>query len=220
MASGNEVHNIRTQLSAEGYQASSSPIYFNTNTLDIYNMAYQPGYPTGSAPSQYAQPPPGQYSGAPGYGAPGVPQLNPYGLPGVPQSSPYGVPQPNPYGSPGVSQSSPYGAPQPTPYGAPQPNPYGTSGAPQQTMYGAPPTTQSGYRAAPAADPMWASFSAVAGADQKIDAVELCKCLSQSGFTGSYKPFTQETCKILITLLDRDRSGKYISFSQLVIRIY
>ena len=60
---------------------------------------------------------------------------------------------------------------------------------------------------APPADPMWASFSTVAGADQKIDAVELCKCLSQSGFTGSYKPFTQETCKILITLLDRNKTG-------------
>ncbi|KAI6652839.1 Sorcin [Oopsacas minuta] len=186
-------------------------------------MSLQSGYPTGTP---YGQPPPsGQYTGVPTYASPGAPA---YGIPGAPQA----------YGAPGAPQGQqPYvtpGAAQPTPYsasGIPQTTSYGAVGTPKQSPYNQPDVLQTSYGAlpgsmpqvpgygapmggnpygtpAPPADPMWAGFSAVAGADQKIDAVELCKCLTQSGFTGSYKPFTQETCKIMIVLLDRNKTGK------------
>lgn len=55
------------------------------------------------------------------------------------------------------------------------------------------------YGAAPLAanDPMWGYFTAIAGQDGEVDAEELQKCLTQSGFTGSYTreftlPSTQE----------------------------
>ena len=191
-------------------------------------MSQQPGFP-------YGQSQPGQHPGyaAPGahqyapYGTPGAPQAQPYGTPGAPQAQPYGTPgapQAQPYGTPSAAHPTPYstpGVPQTTPHGVPpshQHAPYSTPDVVQHTAYGAQPQMP-GYGVpmagnpygaqaqAPSVDPMWASFSSVAGADQQIDAVELCKCLSQSGITGSYKPFTQETCKILIALLDRKKTG-------------
>ncbi|XP_031708011.1 grancalcin-like [Anarrhichthys ocellatus] len=44
--------------------------------------------------------------------------------------------------------------------------------------------------------------------DGEIDAEELQRCLTQSGFTGSYSPFSLETCRIMIAMLDRDFTGK------------
>uniref|UniRef100_A0A8C6YLD1 Sorcin n=1 Tax=Nothoprocta perdicaria TaxID=30464 RepID=A0A8C6YLD1_NOTPE len=72
-----------------------------------------------------------------------------------------------------------------------------------------------GYGAAPggpafpgqAQDPMYASFTAVAGPDGQIDADELQRCLTQSGIAGAYKPFNLETCRLMISMLDKDRSG-------------
>ncbi|XP_068715403.1 sorcin-like isoform X2 [Montipora capricornis] len=58
------------------------------------------------------------------------------------------------------------------------------------------------------ADPLYGYFSAVAGADQQIDAKELQACLTRSGISGNYHPFNLETCRIMITMLDRDFSGK------------
>ncbi|XP_033113021.1 sorcin-like isoform X2 [Anneissia japonica] len=59
-----------------------------------------------------------------------------------------------------------------------------------------------------AADPLWGYFSAVAGADQQIDARELQNCLTTSGIAGSYQQFSLETARIMIAMLDRDFSGK------------
>ncbi|XP_076592693.1 sorcin isoform X2 [Chaetodon auriga] len=68
-----------------------------------------------------------------------------------------------------------------------------------------------GYGAAPGgypgADPLYGYFSAVAGQDGQISADELQRCLTQSGIAGSYKPFNLETCRLMISMLDRDMSG-------------
>ncbi|KAJ8253352.1 hypothetical protein GJAV_G00211980 [Gymnothorax javanicus] len=66
-----------------------------------------------------------------------------------------------------------------------------------------------GNFAPPAAnDPMWGYFTAIAGQDGEVDAEELQRCLTQSGFSGSYAPFSLETCRIMIAMLDRDMTGK------------
>ncbi|XP_075884727.1 sorcin-like isoform X1 [Nelusetta ayraudi] len=56
-------------------------------------------------------------------------------------------------------------------------------------------------------DPLWGYFTAVAGGDGQISADELQRCLTQSGIAGSYRPFGLETCKLMISMLDRDMSG-------------
>lgn len=56
-------------------------------------------------------------------------------------------------------------------------------------------------------DPLYGYFSAVAGHDGQISADELQRCLTQSGISGSYKPFCLETCRLMISMLDRDMSG-------------
>ncbi|KAL8183379.1 UNVERIFIED_CONTAM: hypothetical protein K2H54_038724 [Gekko kuhli] len=84
---------------------------------------------------------------------------------------------------------------------------------------------------AAAADPMWTFFSAISGqvhpsrityrcamvvenatlhamVDGEVDAEELQRCLTQSGITGTYTPFSLETCRIMISMLDRDNTGK------------
>jgi len=81
--------------------------------------------------------------------------------------------------------------------------------------YGAPPPAPGGYGGYPGypqqagmADPLYGYFSAVAGVDQQIDAKELQRCLTLSGIGGTYQPFSIETCRLMITMLDRDYSGK------------
>ncbi|XP_008323071.1 sorcin-like [Cynoglossus semilaevis] len=65
------------------------------------------------------------------------------------------------------------------------------------------------YGASPAAnDPMWGYFTAIAGQDGEVDADELQRCLTQSGFSGNYTPFSLDTCRIMIAMLDRDYTGK------------
>lgn len=66
-----------------------------------------------------------------------------------------------------------------------------------------------GYPGQPlgAADPLYGYFANVAGADGQIDALELQRCLTQSGISGSYQPFSLETCRLMINMLDRDYSG-------------
>lgn len=35
-----------------------------------------------------------------------------------------------------------------------------------------------------------------------------CRCLIQSGISGTYDPFSLKTCQIMIAMLDRDYTGK------------
>ncbi|XP_012511271.1 PREDICTED: grancalcin [Propithecus coquereli] len=58
------------------------------------------------------------------------------------------------------------------------------------------------------AEPMWTYFTAVAGQDGEVDAEELQRCLTQSGISETYSPFSLETCRIMIAMLDRDYTGK------------
>ncbi|XP_069472420.1 grancalcin isoform X1 [Ambystoma mexicanum] len=44
--------------------------------------------------------------------------------------------------------------------------------------------------------------------DGEVDAEELQRCLTQSGLHGTYTPFSLETCRIMIAMLDRDHTGK------------
>uniref|UniRef100_A0A3Q4IDR4 Grancalcin n=1 Tax=Neolamprologus brichardi TaxID=32507 RepID=A0A3Q4IDR4_NEOBR len=74
-------------------------------------------------------------------------------------------------------------------------------------QYGSYPGTF-GAQPPPANDPMWGYFTAIAGQDGEIDAEELQRCLTQAGFTGSYSPFSLDTCRIMIAMLDRDLTGK------------
>ncbi|KAM8967448.1 sorcin [Pelodytes ibericus] len=57
-------------------------------------------------------------------------------------------------------------------------------------------------------DPLYGYFVSVAGQDGQIDAEELQRCLTQAGLSGGYKPFNLETCRLMISMLDRDMSGK------------
>ncbi|KAM6958227.1 grancalcin [Tautogolabrus adspersus] len=121
----------------------------------------------------------------PGYGG--------YGgqMPGMPAQ---GMP---PHGMPGGHM----GGPMPGHMGGPM------GGAPPQGGYS---PYGGGYPGtSPAAnDPMWGYFTAIAGQDGEVDAEELQRCLTQSGFTGGYTPFSLETCRIMIAMLDRDFTGK------------
>uniref|UniRef100_A0A2R9BJT0 Grancalcin n=1 Tax=Pan paniscus TaxID=9597 RepID=A0A2R9BJT0_PANPA len=54
-----------------------------------------------------------------------------------------------------------------------------------------------------AGDSVYTYFSAVAGQDDEVDAEELQRCLTQSGINGTYSPFSLETCRIMIAMLDR-----------------
>ncbi|KAM3929519.1 sorcin [Leptodactylus fuscus] len=68
--------------------------------------------------------------------------------------------------------------------------------------YGVPP---GGY---PQHDPLYGYFLNIAGQDGQIDAEELQRCLTQSGMTGGYKPFSLDACRLMIAMLDRDFTGK------------
>ncbi|XP_051842217.1 grancalcin [Antechinus flavipes] len=66
----------------------------------------------------------------------------------------------------------------------------------------------SAYSGYSSSDPMWTYFTAIAGQDGEVDAEELQRCLTQSGISGTYSPFSLETCRIMISMLDRDFTGK------------
>ncbi|XP_069579407.1 grancalcin-like isoform X2 [Brachyistius frenatus] len=97
-------------------------------------------------------------------------------------------------------------------------HPQGMGGAPPQAGYSPYGGGYPGAFGAPAAnDPMLGYFTAIAGQDGEIDAEELQRCLTQAGFTGSYAPFSLETCRIMIAMLDRDFTGKmgFVEFKEL-----
>ncbi|XP_076453957.1 sorcin-like isoform X1 [Babylonia areolata] len=171
----------------------------------------------GQPPQQYGQPPQ-QYGQPPQqYGQPpqqyGQPQQQ-YGQPsqqyGQPQQQ-YGQP---PYGQPGYGQqqqrpAGQYGAPgyQQPPGGAP---PYGGAPPPQgQAGYGGGPPLGGGYGGQAPPPPgvsadLWGWFQTV---DQdrsgKITATELQQAL----MNGNWSPFNPETCRLMIGMFDKDRSG-------------
>lgn len=58
------------------------------------------------------------------------------------------------------------------------------------------------------ADPLAKHFIHAAGGDGQIDALELQRVLTQAGVTGSYQSFSLETCRHMISALDRDWTGK------------
>ncbi|XP_002741663.1 sorcin-like [Saccoglossus kowalevskii] len=57
-------------------------------------------------------------------------------------------------------------------------------------------------------DPLYQTFAAVAGPDGQIEAMELQQCLTRSGVHGNLSPFSLETCRVMIAMLDRDMTGK------------
>ncbi|KAM4600766.1 sorcin isoform 2-T2 [Polymixia lowei] len=64
-----------------------------------------------------------------------------------------------------------------------------------------------GHGGFPGQDPLYGYFAAVAGQDGQISAEELQTCLTQANFSGGYKPFNLETCRLMINMLDRDMSA-------------
>ncbi|XP_030008288.1 grancalcin isoform X2 [Sphaeramia orbicularis] len=132
------------------------------------------------------------YSGYGGYGGQ-MPGMPPQGMPGGP---PMGPPMGGQMGAPMGGPNGPMGGPM---GGAPPQGGYAPYGGAYPATYGAPPAAN---------DPMWGYFTAIAGQDGEVDSEELQRCLTQAGFTGSYSPFSLDTCRIMIAMLDRDYTGK------------
>lgn len=123
-------------------------------------------------------------------------QQNPYGN----QQQGYNQQQQNPYGN---QQQNPYGHQQQNPYGNQQQNPYGHQ---QQNSYGnQPQRQQQPQQPPPGIDPtLWGWFQAV---DQdrsgSITAEELQKAL----LNNNWSHFNAETCRLMIGMFDKNRSG-------------
>ncbi|XP_052791156.1 programmed cell death protein 6-like isoform X1 [Mya arenaria] len=160
----------------------------------------QAGY---GAPQGYQQqrapgPPPSNqlYGGQQGYGNPGGQQQG-YGAPAGyrppgQQQQGYGAPA-GQYGQPGGQYGQPGGQPGGQ-YGAPQ----GQFGGFQPAGYGqpAPPPGVS--------QEVWGWFQAVDGdRNGKITSEELRQALHN----GNWSPFNAETCRLMVGMFDKDRSG-------------
>ncbi|XP_033837026.1 sorcin [Periophthalmus magnuspinnatus] len=145
------------------------------------------------------------YPGYGGYGAP-MPGMPAQGMPGGPMGGPQmGGPQ---MGGPQM------GGHMGGHMGGPMPMGASMGGMAPQGGYAPYGGGFPGYGGAPAAnDPMWGYFTSIAGQDGEVDAEELQRCLTQANFTGSYSPFSLETCRIMIAMLDKDFTGK-MGFSE------
>ena len=192
-----------------------------------HDMSGYPGaaYPGARPPGQgypSAGAPPGQgYPGAPGapppgqsYNRPGAPTQG-QGYSGAPQQQGYpgaGAP-PRPQGYPGA------GAPpgQQGYGGAPPQQGYGSGAAPQgyagqqqqQQGYGgaAPPPQQGGgYGGGPPVDAQVQQWFNVVEQDRsgQIDSKELQRAL----VNGNWSPFSEEACRMMIDMFDRDKTGQ------------
>ncbi|XP_023678566.1 grancalcin [Paramormyrops kingsleyae] len=89
--------------------------------------------------------------------------------------------------------------------GGPMGGPMGGAGPAGFPSYGAYPGN---FAPPPVNDPMLSYFRAIAGQDGEIDSEELQRCLTQTGVSGTYTPFSLETCRIMISMLDVDMTGK------------
>ncbi|ELU09983.1 hypothetical protein CAPTEDRAFT_152360 [Capitella teleta] len=165
---------------------------------------YAGGPPSATAPTAgygggaYGAPPPAQ---APGYAPQGAPQRPPQGAPqgyGSYAPPPQGQAPPGGYAPPPQNQHRGY-APQPQG----QPGGYGGGYAPQGGYPG-------GYAPPPPACPpgispeLWGWFQSVdADHSGKITATELRQAL----VNGNWSPFNPETCRLMISMFDRDKDG-------------
>jgi len=148
-------------------------------------MSGYPGYGQPSAPGGYpGQAPPGAYGAPPQAGYPGQ----------APPSSGYPGQAPPPQGYPGQAPP-PQGYPGQAP--PPQGYPGGYPGQPQQP-YGQPGVP-------PGMDPNTVNWFRAVDQDNsgQINAVELSRALQ----SGNYKNFSEESCQLMISMFDRDRSG-------------
>merc|ERR1711963_388264 len=183
--------------------AATTPSELRTNTELKFNMS---GYPGGGYPRPGSGAPPGAYPGsAPSPG--GYPGQNYNGGPARP-------PPPGQYGSAPPPNQGYGGAPPPSQsYGGTPPPSQGYGGAPptSQGYGGAPPPSQ-GYGGAPppnqfggvdAKVQQW--FNAV---DQdrsgQIDFKELQRALVNSNWSN----FSEEACRMMVDMFDRDKSGQ------------
>ncbi|XP_039613437.1 sorcin [Polypterus senegalus] len=107
-----------------------------------------------------------------------------------------------PYGAYGYGTPMPGAQAPAMPMGAPG------MGGPPPGGYGGYGQFPGGFGAPPVNDPMWGYFTAIAGQDGEIDSEELQRCLTQTGIHGTYSPFSLETCRLMISMLDRDLTGK------------
>ncbi|XP_059152878.1 sorcin-like [Physella acuta] len=158
---------------------------------------YGQGAGQGGAPPAYGQPPAGQF-GQPGGQAPQ------FGAPHMGQAPQYGAPpgQAPGYGGAafGASQQGGYGAPQQGGYGAQQQGGYGAQG-----NFGAAPGGYGGGGMPAGVSPeLWTWFQSVdTDRSGKITATELQQAL----MNGNWSPFNPETCRLMIGMFDKDRSG-------------
>lgn len=168
-----------------------------------YGQQRPPAPNYGQPPNQYGGPPQGGYGAPPGSGYGVPPQGQSYGA--APGQG-YGGPPGQSYGAPPPGQG--YGAPPGQNYGSPPGQGYG---APPSQGYGAPPGQAPGYGRGPPSQPppginpeLWTWFQAVdADHSGKITATELQQAL----MNGNWSPFNPETCRLMIGMFDRDRSG-------------
>ncbi|XP_064623217.1 programmed cell death protein 6-like isoform X2 [Lineus longissimus] len=148
----------------------------------------------------------GQPTGA-GYGQPARAQF------GQPAGAGYGQPAGTGYGQPagaGYGQPAGAGYGQPAGGGYGQPAGYGGHGAPPPAQYRPPGQGGQGFAPAsrpppPGVDPtLWGWFQAV---DQDNSGKITSNELQQALLNNNWSHFNGETCRLLIGMFDRDRSG-------------